>query len=110
MSFFDNSQVATVQIDDQNTVTVRRLTFGETQDVLSESTVFDIVAKQGRLDFAKHQIAKLTRAVVAWDGPGFAGRPVNAANIAALPPHVGEKIAQAVSQVNDELEDADQKK
>lgn len=110
MSYYDNPQAMTVNIDDENSVTVRRLTFGESQDVLSESTEFDIASKQGRLDFGKHQIAKLTRSVVAWSGPGFESRPVNAANIAALPPAIGEKIAQAVAQVNGDLDGEDQKK
>lgn len=51
--FSGQQQQKTVELDVENTVTVRRLTFGESQAVLSESTVFDLVTQQGRLDFGQ---------------------------------------------------------
>lgn len=109
MGFFSEPQQRVVRIDDVNTVTIRRLTFGETQEVLSASTVFDIVAQDATLDIAKNQVAKLNAALVAWDGPGFEGRPVTEANIRALPPEIGRVILQAVEELNKGLTEDEQK-
>ncbi len=108
--FSGQQQQKTVELDAENTVTVRRLTFGESQSVLSESTVFDLVTQQGRLDFAKNQVAKLSRAIVSWSGPGFEGRPVTAENIAGLPQEVGALIVKAVESINAGLTEVEQKK
>lgn len=108
MSFFQQ-QTQVVHLDAAHTVTVRRLTFGESQAVISESTVFDIVAQEAKFDFARNQAAKLGRAVVAWDGPGFEGRPVTAENIMALSPEIGQKILQAVEAINAGMSETEQK-
>lgn len=108
MSFFQQ-QTQVVELDGEHTVTVRRLTFGESQAVISESTVFDIVSQEATFDFARNQAAKLKRAVVAWSGPGFDGRPVTEDNIMALPPDVGQRIMQAVDAINAGLTEPEQK-
>jgi hypothetical protein len=108
MSFFQQ-QTKVVHIDAENTVTVRRLTFGEQQAVISDSTSFDIVSQEAKFDFAKNQAAKLSRAVVSWEGAGFDGRPVTAENILALSPEVGQKILQAVEELNAGLSEPEQK-
>ncbi len=108
MSFFQQ-QTQVVHIDADNSVTVRRLTFGEQQAVISESTIFDIVSQEAKFDFAKNQAAKLSRAVVSWEGPGFDGRPVTAENIMALSPEVGQRILQAVEALNAGLSETEQK-
>jgi hypothetical protein len=110
MGFFSTQSTQLVRIDDENTVLIRRLTFGESQQVLSESTVFDIIAEDAKLDYAKNQAAKLSRAVVSWEGPGFEGRPVNVENIMALPAEVGRLIVEAVDKLNAGLSESDQKK
>lgn len=108
MSFFQQ-QTQVVHIDADNSVTVRRLTFGEQQAVISESTAFDIVSQEATFDFARNQAAKLSRAVVSWVGPGFDGRPVTPENIMALAPEVGQKILSAVEALNAGLSDTEQK-
>lgn len=109
MSFYTPAPTVTVQIDAENSVVLRRLSFGETQEVVGESTVFDMGARTGRLDFSKHQVARLSRAIVSWDGPGFEGRPVSRENIAALPTWVGDKLARAVEEINTGLAGDEQK-
>lgn len=108
MGFFQ-AQTQVVRVDDENAVTIRRLTFGESQAVISESTVFDIVSQEAKFDFARNQAAKLKRAVVAWEGPGFEGRPVTEENLLALPPEVGQKLLQAVEALNAGLSGDEQK-
>lgn len=110
MGFFSQQQQQeTVRIDGENTVTVRRLAYGESQEVLSRSTVMDLITKDARFDFAKNQVLKLEAAIVTWDGPGFEGRPVTLANIEALPAEVGALIAEAVERVNKRMTETEQK-
>lgn len=110
MGFFSQQQQQeTVRIDAENTVTVRRLAYGESQDVMSRSTVMDLITQEARFDFAKNQVLKLQAAIVAWDGPGFEGRPVTLENIEALPAEVGALIAAAVERVNKRMTDTEQK-
>ncbi len=110
MGFFSQQQQQeTVRIDGENTVTVRRLSYGEAQDVLSRSTVMDLITKDARFDFAENQVLKLQVAIVAWDGPGFEGRPVTLENIKALPAEVGALIAEAVERINKRMTETEQK-
>ena len=109
MGFFSQQQQEIVRIDDENTVTVRRLSYGKSQEVLSGSTTLDIVTQEGRFDFARNQVLKLEASIVAWDGPGFEGRPVSRENIEALPAEIGALIADAVERINKRLTDAEQK-
>jgi len=46
---------------------------------------------------------------VSWEGAGFDGRPVTAENILALSPEVGQKILQAVEELNAGLSEPEQK-
>lgn len=101
MGFYSGAQhVRVVRIDDENTVTVRRLSFGETQDVIGKSTRLDIVTQEGTLDFAANQLLKMEMAIVGWDGPGFEGRKPTRENIAALPVTIGQIISKAVEEIN----------
>jgi len=110
MSFFQQTQqTQIVRIDAENTVTIRKLTFGESQEVLSESLAIDVAERDAQFDFARNQSAKLVRAVVAWDGPGFEGRPVTRENILALPVEVGQAIVKAVEELNAGLSEPEQK-
>ena len=109
MGFFSQQQQRVVHIDDENSVTVRRLTFGESQAVISESTTFDLVTQAADLDFAKNQVAKLSKAIASWEGPGFEGRPVTRENIEALPSEVGALIVKAVEELNKSLSEDEQK-
>lgn len=107
---FYSQQIKVVQIDPENSVTIRRLTFGESQQVISESTVFDIISETANLDFAKNQAAKMRLGIVSWEGPGFEGREVNAENISDLPSEVGRVILQAIDALGAGLTGEDQKK
>lgn len=110
MGFF-TQQTKTIDLDeDGNRITLKRLTFGESQQVLSESTVFDIVTQGAQLDFAKNQMLKLQKAIVAWEGPGFEGLPPTAENIARLPNEVGQRIVMEVDALNAALSDAEKKR
>ncbi len=110
MGYFTQQQHEVIALDAENTVTIRKLAYGESQQVTSDATVFDIVTQEGALDLAKYQFGKLTKAIVKWDGPGFEGRPVTAENIQALPVEIGRAIAQAVEELNRGLTEEERKK
>jgi hypothetical protein len=93
MSFF-TVQTKVVHLDEQNSVTVKRMTYGERQTAIDLGTVVD-----GRMEPVVHvgrmKQAMLHSAIVSWDGPGFEGRPVTPDNINALPPEIADRIATA---------------
>jgi hypothetical protein len=110
MGFF-TQQTKIIELDeDGNRVTLKRLTFGESQQVLSESTRFDIVDQEAQLDFAKNQLLKLQKAIVSWEGQGFEGLPPTAENIARLPNDIGQRIVTEVDALNAALSDAEKKR
>jgi len=111
MSFFDRP-TTTVDIDAANTITIRKLTYGERQGCISiaakarrgEDGVESIDIDPGRL-----AMERMALSVVSWAGPGFDGRPVNRTNIEALPPEVLDPVMEALSALGAGL-DAGEKK
>ena len=90
MSFF-TPQTETVHIDNDNSITVRKLTFGEFSDILDRNAD----GNQQRMGF------DLVRSsIVSWEGPGFDGRDVTPDNVDALPWEVVAEIVPAASTLN----------
>jgi hypothetical protein len=85
MGFF-TSVTKTVELDSNNAVVIKRVTYGERQDAASKSV------RGGLLDMPRYQMELLCRAVVSWDGPDFEGRPASAENIAELPGYIADKL------------------
>ena len=90
MGFFASTD-KTVELGGGNTVTIKRVTYGERQEAASKSV------KGGILDMPRYQMELLCRAVVSWEGPDFEGRPASAENIAELPGYIADKL---VSEAN----------
>ena len=88
MSFF-TQQTSIAQIDDENSVTVRKLTFGEFSKVLSDNAGAEA---QG--------LGVVRAAIVSWDGPGFDDREPTPENIDALPVEVVMKIIPVATELN----------
>lgn len=116
MSFF-NQQTRVVEIDASNRVTIRKLTYGQQQAVMSAAMTFrmDMVAGQtaqmttGNLDPFRLKREEMYTAIVAWEGDGFEGRSVTRENIDALPPEVIGIIQAAVDELNAGMSDAEKK-
>ena len=89
MSYFE-PQTMTIPLDDENSVTVRRLTFGERQEIMSR-VMADADENMILVQFTM-QTELLKVAIKSWDGPGFDGRAVTAENIALLPSHLADRI------------------
>lgn len=98
MSDFYAEQTVTVDLGGGNSVVLRKLTYGEFSDILSEARL-----SSGDIDGVKYSRRQAEVGLVSWAGPGFAGREANAANFRTLPVRVGNKIAKAASDLNSEV-------
>lgn len=108
MSFFTEI-VCTIAIDEENSVTVRKLTYGARQAAISKASHLNPMTQDAALDFAMLRLEQLLAGVVGWAGPGFEGRPVNRASIEALSTEVAEKIEAALDSFNTPMS-SDEKK
>ncbi|HHB12082.1 MAG TPA: hypothetical protein ENK62_02645 [Chromatiales bacterium] len=107
MSFF-TPQTRVVRIDEENRVTIRKLTYGERQEILSQCMQVSAGAgEEVSLDPARMQRMAMHKCIVSWDGPGFDGRPVTPENIDALPAPVVDVIREAVDELNAGLDAAE---
>ena len=115
MSFFDQKN-ATVQIDEENSVTIRALSYGEEQDI--KQPTMRVSAKlnkdgdtdgEATVDAVTLQRRTMYKCIVAWDGPGFEGRDVSPANVDALPVPIVDKIIVAYNKLTAPLSDEEKK-
>lgn len=113
MSFFTR-QTAVVEIDPENRVTVRKLTYGDSQEAMSAAMSMDVDIASGKLGMARVdpfriKREQLYRAIVGWEGPGFDGQPVSKDAIDALPLDIVDQIQEAVERINGGLSDEEKK-
>lgn len=119
MSFYDK-QTRTIVLDANNSVTVRKLTYGEQQAAMSAAMSFEMTLATGgkggqpgnatgKLDPFRMKREELFAAVVSWAGPGFDGRPVTKENIEALPPEIIDAIQTGVDDLNGGLSEDEKK-
>ncbi len=84
MSFF-TQQTQVIQIDERNTITVRKPTNAERNLILD--AIMPVASDENQV--ASKIMAMAPRMLIAsWNGPDFAGRPVTQKNVDALPPAV----------------------
>lgn len=84
MSFF-TQQTHVVQIDERNTITVRKPTNAERNLILD--AIMPVANDENQV--ASKIMAMAPRMLItAWNGPDFDGRPVSSKNVDALPPQV----------------------
>lgn len=115
MSFFDQKSVV-VAIDDENSVTIRALSYGEEQDIKQPTMRVSARLKKGEdadgeavVDAVTMQRRTMHKCIVSWSGPGFEERPVTPANIDALPTQVVDKIVVAYNKLTAPLSDEEKK-
>lgn len=97
MGFF-TPQSETVDLGDGNTITVKKLSWGESLELLSQSTRPD-----GSIDWPIYTLRRAVMAVTAWRGQGFEGREINEENIKLLPQRVGKALSQAIEHLNSDI-------
>ena len=102
MSYFV-PQTMTVKLDDENSVTIKRLTFGQRQSIMSKALAGaddNMVIVQFTM-----QAELLKVAIQSWAGPEFDGQPVTPENIELLPSHIADEI---LNQADDFLKGIDE--
>ena len=111
MSFY-TATIETVQIDEQNSITLKAPTYGTTQDIQSQSMAVRF-GQDGKgsaeLDITKMERLTIHACIVSWSGPGFEGRPVSPENIDALPSFVIEAIKPAVDRLTSPMKNKEKK-
>ena len=98
MSDFYAEQTVVVDLGGGNKATLRKLTYGEFSTILSEARIAG-----GEIDGVKYSRKQAEVGLVAWEGPGFAGREANVANFRALPVRLGNKLATAAATLNQDV-------
>ena len=107
MGYF-TPQTKVVDLGGGNTVTVRKLTYGERQGVIDKATHVG-GNMEAQVQVGRMKLELLVAAVVSWDGPDFEGRPVTPENIGALPPEIGDLIAAGADDLQAGLTDDEKK-
>jgi hypothetical protein len=106
MSFFTQPQ-RVVQIDEDNSITIRALTYGETQDLTSRCMTLSADVGRGstqavaQLDGPLMEQLTWEKAIIAWSGPGFEGRPVTRENILGLPTFIFELLKKPFDEISE---------
>lgn len=91
MSFYA-TQTKVVDLGDGNSITIRKLSYGES------STVNSKAYSTGVYDPFRFSMERMLLCVTAWDGSGFDGRSVTPENIKALPVEIAGKINNAIAE------------
>ena len=107
MSFLAE-QTKTIDVGGGNTVTVRKMTFGARQRILSKHTKLDIKTQDVQIDQAMLRFDQLRMNIASWQGPDFDGYPVNDENVDRLPPDIADQILAEIDDFNN-LSDAEKK-
>ena len=102
MGSFFAEQTQVVDLGDGNSVTLRKLTYGEIGDLIAACRT-----REGEIDGVRYSRGLVEKGLVSWSGPGFAGREISPENIYALSQGVGRALATAASELNRELDDAE---
>lgn len=109
MSFFANPNPITKPLDDNHTVTYRKLSWGERQRLTSECMQFNPITQDADIDYAKFQLESLKRRLVGWAGPEFDGLSCNPANIEQLSIEAADAILAIVDGKEEVLSDEEKK-
>lgn len=110
MANFFEPQTLIVNIDEENWVKLKKLTFGEVQEISAKFSKFN--PKTGQVESSDITAAGseiIYKSVVEWGGPGFDNRPANPENVAALPPKIVAQFAEAASKLNSDISDEEGK-
>jgi hypothetical protein len=99
MSFLAE-QTKSVDVGGGNSVTVRKMTFGTRQRILSKHTRLDVKAQNVTIDQAMLRYDQLEMNIVSWSGPDFDGYPVDNDSIERLPPDIADLLLGEIDEFN----------
>ncbi|MBI1296664.1 hypothetical protein GC175_17045 [bacterium] len=110
--FFTQHQ-ETVDLGNGNTVTLKKLNYGERQAALSAASETmmgsDGNPERVRLDMAVLQMEQMKHAIVSWDGPGFGGRQPSPRMIEQLDPGIIDRLVPTFTKLNRPMGDEEKK-
>lgn len=110
MSFFaENKRTLEIEVSPGNTVTVRKLSYGEKQLATAAGFRVNPFNQSTYIDINRTQDDLVIASVVAWAGDGFEGQPVNARNILALPPEIIDRIKMGIDSLYQAMGDDEKK-
>lgn len=110
MSFFD-AKTKTISIDDENSYTIKKITYGERQTILENSMKVSgsTTGESGfSINVAKLKIETLCVGLVNWEGPEF-DKPLLKENILNLPNWLAEQMTEEIDSFNAELTEDEKK-
>lgn len=108
MSFF-RQQSKTIIIDDQNSITITKPSFGKRQEMLAPAMKFN--AENGNIEpipgiFQKQNICLW---VTGWNGPGFDGLPCTPENVLQLDTDITDLVLKHIDSFGSEVSDETKK-
>lgn len=109
MSFFVNPSPVTKPLDDNHTVTYRKLSYGERQKLTSECMTFNPITQDMDIDYARFTLEALKKRLVGWAGPEFDGAPCTPENIERLSIETADQIVAIVDGKDEVLSDEEKK-
>ena len=101
-----------LKLDDENTVTVRRMTYGERQAIIENSMHVSVSAgnrEEININAPLMQRLAMYASIVSWSGPGFGDTPVSKEAIDRLPVDVAERIWAFIDGLSAPLNEAEKK-
>lgn len=102
MGFFA-TQSKTILLDDENSITITKPSFGKRQDILSLVTKFSTASQTVDFDIAAQRKEMLCAWVTAWSGPGFDGFSPDREHVLSLPPEIADKVLSEIDTFGDEV-------
>lgn len=113
MSFLISGQTKTVQIDDDNNVTIRKIGAGARQKMISKAGRMSAADQDVSIDYGALRLEQFRTGIVSWEGPGFDGLTSKPQNIEklidALDPAIFDIIVEAIDKFNAPLSDDEKK-
>lgn len=108
MSFFAK-QTKTIILDDENSITITKPSFGRRQEMLAPAMRFN--AETNGIEpipgiFQKQNICLW---VTGWSGPGFDGLPCTSENVLQLDTDITDKILKEIDSFGGEVNDETKK-
>jgi len=86
------TQTAVVQLGNGNSVTLRKLSYGDRQDAIAKATTHDPETNNFITNFALLQLWRLVYSIVHWTGPDVNGIGIDFDTISSLDPEVADYL------------------
>lgn len=107
--FFTTANTITKQLDDDHSITFRKLSYGQRQKLISKCSKVDPFTQDASIDFAALSLETFKARMVSWDGPEFEGFACTPENVEALDQEIADTMLRLMGENVEEL-DADEKK